>query len=161
MSERDPSADLRAAWSGLEPTPLDELADPRADLLGDHATAQLRAAWRGLEAPAPRVPRPRVAARPLLAFRVARWALAAGIAGLALYGAWRALASREHVKLRRADSDIVALVAPHADVRSIPLAALSRDSMELRSGNVRLLLFEPSAPHAPSTTTDTIPETPR
>jgi hypothetical protein len=157
--ERDPIDDLRDAWRGVEPTPIDERAAAHADRLGERATERLRDAWRGLQAPAPRVPRPHVAVKPALAFRATRWTIAAGLAGVALYGTWRAITTRGPAKFGRTDAGVVALAAPHEDVRSIPLAALSRDSMELRYGSVRLLLFESTTLRAPSTTTETMPGT--
>jgi hypothetical protein len=130
VKEGDPIDALRAAWQGLEPG----AADAR-DQLGEHAVERLREAWRGLEAPAPRVPtRPR---------RAWRWIAAAALAAGLL--AWALAETPRKPTTRAPDSVTVALLAPRAEFSTPPLSALSNTSMELRSGNVRLLLFLPTS----------------
>jgi hypothetical protein len=149
--ERDPLRELRMAWDRLAPRDPLEIQDS----IGERATANVRAAWKRIEAPVSRLPEELLARSPRFETRHAtrrvvsalRWALAAGIAGVALYGAWKAALAPQAARQiePRAALDPLAAQAPRM-VRSVPITALTPHSMELRSGNVRLTLFTPARP---------------
>ena len=139
-----PPADLRRAWSRLEPP------RPDPDLEGSDeptraAVEWMRAAWSRLEAPAPVVPL--ALHRRRSGWR--RWAqpLAAAAGVLVALGVWLALQRLEPgVRPDGVDTETTARThvgepAPVPLDDGVELAALAPDRVELRSGPVRLILL--------------------
>ncbi len=141
--ELDPLEDLAEAWRSLEaPEPADELGD--ADATTREVVAWMRAAWRTVE-PERRVPtgapilRPRYGRPALL-----RLAAAALIAALAAAVLWRpgAEAPAEPIVAEGPDAPVPEVI-PEQPVPEgrVPLASLSSEHIEMRSGSVRLILL--------------------
>ncbi len=133
--EELPLADLQAAWRTLDAPPATAPLDaPDATTL---ATVEwLREAWQATATPpAPSVPW-RLRARPLLR-RASPWLALA--AALLLFA--RTLAERPVAPLA-IEPPVASRAVPRLDR---PIARVTPDRMEMRSGHVRLILLTPPA----------------
>ena len=139
--EELPLDELRAAWTSLRPREPAEEAD-QADARTGEVVDWLRAAWGTVEAPVLQRPGPRVPAGRLLFLRGSR--LAKGVAAAAVvlvaFGSW-ALFQRPAPDVRSPDEDMQVHVPP-APADGPRVASLGPDYIELRSGPVRLILFD-------------------
>jgi hypothetical protein len=153
-----PLEEFAAAWRALEPPAVDDL-EATPDPATRASIEWLRAAWQAAAPPAPRELPWSLRMRRTLR-RAAPWsALVATAAAIVLL-----LSPVRH----RSPADSPALpptvpveqvaIGPRTPERTPPATEIHADRMEMRSGNVRLILFTSSPPpRAP----DAIPETRR
>jgi hypothetical protein len=140
--ESEPLDDLLRAWSDVAPTPPDAALDA-PDAATRAALDWARAEWSAIEAPPVRVPtalrwRPILRALPRTLTRMG--AAAAFVLGLGLALTWLRDGDAPPAELTGGSSAETLTVARGPTPR---VTAATADHTELRSGNVRLLVFAP------------------